>query len=99
MATTVHPTLRVLPSDYTITFLIEPTITLRSCSSDSSEEEGDDGGFKIPFTTSPLDECRGTNSTEKVRDAIEATHAKKTRRRTSGLYKKKIYAQTMRVGR
>lgn len=54
----------ILPTDTTFRFIAEPIITFRSCSSCSNDSyEDDDGGFHAPFTTSPLDKCRGATKT------------------------------------
>jgi hypothetical protein len=65
----------------TICFAIEPHFTLRSCSSPSSEDSDCEDGFVVPFTTSPLDECRGSNekSPTRVRVLYATTHKKKRR--------------------
>ncbi len=68
----------------TIRFAIEPHFTLRSCSTPSSEDSDTEDGFNVPFTTSPLDECRGGSSgSEKsptrVRGYAASTHKKKRR--------------------
>jgi hypothetical protein len=106
-ATTLHvPVLPmlVLPTDMTFRFIAEPTITFRSCSSSSSSDdayEDDDGGFHAPFTTSPLDECRGatTKTAETNRGVLlHATssfaYTKKAARR-----RKNAKAATMRASR
>jgi hypothetical protein len=67
----------------TICFAVPPTFALRSCSSPSSEDSDTEDGFMVPFTTSPLDECRGGSSSEKsptrLRGYAAATHKKKRR--------------------
>lgn len=93
----------VLPSDFTFSFLVEPTITLRSCSSssDGDGDEEDDDGFQVPFTTSPLDECRGaTKSKESVRGVtLHATTSftLKKKATTAARRRKNTKAATMRA--
>lgn len=91
----------VLPSDFTFSFLVEPTITFRSCSSSSDGDEDDDDGFQVPFTTSPLDECRGaTKSKESVRGVtLHATtsFAIKKKATTAARRRKNAKASTMRA--
>ena len=71
----------------TIRFAIEPHFTLRACSSPSSEDSDAEDGFVVPFTTSPLDECRGGSSSgsgsekspTRLRGYAAATHKKRRR--------------------
>lgn len=90
----------VLPSDFTFHFLVEPIITFRSCSSssDGDGEEEDDDGFQVPFTTSPLDECRGaTKSKEPVRGVTLHAVANKKKATTAARRRKNTKAATMRA--
>lgn len=101
MSTAVSHTMLVLPSDYTFSFLVEPTITLQSCSSSTDGEEEDDSEPQVPFTTSPLDECRGaTKSKETVRGVtIHATTSFviKKKATTAARRRKHTKAVTMRA--
>jgi hypothetical protein len=70
----------------TIRFAVPPVFTLHSCSTPSSEDSDTEDGFNVPFTTSPLDECRGrvsVSSSEKsptrIRGYAASTHKKKRR--------------------
>jgi len=68
----------------TIRFAEPPQFTLRSYASSPSSEDSDaEDGFVVPFTTSPLDECRGGTASEKsptkIRGYATATHKKKRR--------------------
>lgn len=100
MTTRHSVSLRVLPADYSISFRVEPTFVLRSVSSSSASsasEDSEEEGFHIPFTTSPLDECRGaTKSAEPVRDVVATTTHKSQAQQQRRKNKK---AFTMRSGR
>lgn len=66
----------------TIRFATEPHFTLRSYAASPSSEDSDaEDGFVVPFTTSPLDECRGSVASEKsptkLRGYASTTHKKK----------------------
>ncbi len=67
-----------------IRFADPPHFTLRSHTSSPSSEDSDaEDGFVVPFTTSPLDECRGSTASEKsptkLRGYATTTHKKKRR--------------------
>lgn len=102
-AVATRASMLVLPSDMTFRFIAEPTITFRTCSSSSSSDDGyedDDGGFHAPFTTSPLDECRGATKTAEPSRGVHLhatssfAYTKKAARR-----RKNAKAATMRAGR
>jgi hypothetical protein len=103
---TAAPTMLVLPLDKPFCFLTEPSITFRSCSSASSSDDGyedDDGGFHAPFTTSPLDECRGpmAKTAEASRGVLlhaTTSFAFKKKATTAARRRKHAKATTLRAG-